>query len=245
MSNGLCFLGIPRERTHIPAFVDNRDRILASLVKSGRYCGYMEQESHRVDMNRDEIAIQFLAHQREPEWLLMLDSDMEHPNDIAERLIRWGKPLIGGLYFYRHDRFQPEVFMWGGYRPDAWGRQVWKWDFCEAEVYDFLKCAGLGAHDGPITIDGADDTALLECDAVGAGTMLIHRRVFEQVKPPWFQYNPSFTSEDLSFCKRAKEEAGIQVYCDMSTISGHYRYVPVSAAHFMAVYEANNNGNRG
>lgn len=234
--NGLVLLAEPRERIYIPQYIDSRDLVIRALQNSGRYCGHMACESHRVDLNRDALVNQFLKHPRAPEWFLMLDTDMDHPHGIAERLIAHDKPLIGGLYFYRHDRFQPQAFRFVGPELDTYGRMIHKWHAMDDEIYAWLVANGIPRQDGAMTIDGTDDP-LIECDAIGGGTMLIHRSILEPMKPPWFEYPHGWSSEDMEFCKRVGEEQEIKPYVDRSTISGHFRYVACSVAHFMVVHE--------
>jgi len=235
--NGKVYVGIPRERIYMTQFVDNRDMILARLHHKGLDCGYWQQEGHRVDRNRDMICKQFLKHADKPEWLLMLDSDMEHPEDIAERLMRWKKPIVGGLYFHRGPTHDPFCFRAAPNEKDEWGRDGRVWAPLRDEVYDFLIGAGLPMRDGAVVVNGVDDHALLECDAVATGAMLLHRSVIEVIQPPWFEYQTGGNSEDLTFCARAKEEYGYSIYCDLSTISGHFHWVPMGQVQFRMNYE--------
>lgn len=75
-------------------------------------------------------------------------------------------------------------------------------------------------------LDGNDITArlpesgLVPIHAAGTGGMLIHRRVLEKMEEPYFRtYGKQ--NEDLEFCKRVREEAGEQIYCDPSIKLGH------------------------
>lgn len=235
--NGKVYVGIPRERIYLTQFVDNRDAILARIHEMGLDCGYWQQEGHRVDRNRDGICKQFLNHKDKPEWLLMIDTDMEHPVDLAERLVRWKKPIVGGLYFHRGKTHDPFVFLNAPESPDEYERIGRQWAPMRDEVYDFLIRAGIPMRDGSVVVDGVDSHALLECDAVATGAFLLHRSVIEAIKPPWFEYIAGGNSEDLIFCAKAKEEYGFPVYCDLSTISGHYHWVAMGQAQFRMNYE--------
>lgn len=138
-TDGKVYIGIPRERLYIPAFVDNRDQILTELNKVGQTCGYFQADGHRVDRNRDRIVEAFLDHPDKPEWLQMLDSDMDHPRDTPIRLAKWGKPIIGGLYFSRNTHHDPFVFKEVEPREDKYGRKVKMWAPMREEVFDFLN----------------------------------------------------------------------------------------------------------
>jgi len=235
--NGMIYVGIPRERVYIPAFVDNRDSILFHLQQKERGAGYFQAEGHRVDRNRDRITNQFLDLKDKPEWLGLLDSDMEHAPSCLERLTAWGKPIVGGLYFHRGDVHDPFVFNRAEKQQDKYGRMTKRWRPLRDEVYDFITHHGVPMNDGPVTIDDWSYSPLLECDAVATGVMVIHRSVLEFMPKPVWEYRAYGHSEDLIFCHEAKE-AGVPVYADLSTISGHYNWVPMGQAQFRTLFEA-------
>lgn len=73
---------------------------------------------------------------------------------------------------------------------------------------------------------------LIEVDGVGAGCLLIHRKVFEKVKKPYFEFiydevGMVKISEDLNFCKKA-QEAGFKVWVDKRMVTSHYKTVNLS-----------------
>lgn len=73
--------------------------------------------------------------------------------------------------------------------------------------------------------------ALIEADLVGAGALLIHRRVLERMPSPWFEWEldkkdwpPHLgdrLSEDFSFCRRAKRDFGFRIHVDTSIQCEH------------------------
>lgn len=235
--HGKIHLGIPRERVLIPAFVDNRDMILYNLAHLNRDAGYFQAEGHRVDRNRDRIVLEFLEHKDKPEWLLMLDSDMDHPPDIPVRLTRWNKPVVGGLYFHRGESHDPFVFREAPRKKDQYGRSILKWAPLRDEVWDFLEKNQVPLKDGSITIDQPLSEPLIECDAVATGALLIHRSVLEFMPKPIFEYRKHSISEDLMFCYEAKR-LGIPIYADLSCISGHYNWVAMGQTQFRMLYKA-------
>lgn len=237
--NGKILIGIPRERIYIPAFVDNRDGILTALAHAKRGSQYYQHEGHRVDNNRDSICKYFLEAHGEPEWLLMLDSDMEHPLDIGIRLSAWEKPIVGGLYFHRGHSHDPFMFSKGDVSvgSDLFGRARQNWLPMRDEVYSFLQEARIPHRDGAVVVGDPGTVGLIECDAVATGAMLIHRSVLEHMEPPWFEYRPGGNSEDLVFCMEAKDDYGIPIHCDMSTISGHFAWQPMGFVQFKTMYE--------
>lgn len=235
--HGKVHIGIPRERIYIPAFVDNRDTILYNLEKEGRGSGYFQAEGHRVDRNRDKIVEQFLEHPNKPEWLLMLDSDMEHPGDIPMRLTRWNKPIVGGLYFHRGQTHDPFVFREAPPQMDKYGRTVLKWAPLRDEVFDFLESNRIPLRDGALAVNDTAESPLMECDAVATGAIVIHRSVLELMEKPIFEYREHSISEDLMFCHEAKNKYGIPIYADLSCISGHFNWVPMGQTQFRVLYK--------
>ena len=236
---GQIYLGIPRERIYIPKFVDNRDSILANIHGAGRgKAGYFQAEGHRVDRNRDRICFEFMRHKMKPEWLLMIDTDMEHPVEIGIRLTAWGKPIVGGLYFHRGDSHDPFAFKKSifGLGSDIFGRERQQWLPMRDEVYEFLQENRVPLHDGSVIIGDPATIGLTDCDAVATGAMLIHRSVLEHMDRPWFEYRAGGHSEDLIFCDEAKFDYGIPILCDFSTMSGHYAWQPMGQAQFQTMY---------
>ena len=235
--NGKILIGIPRERLYIPLFVDGRDKILMTLQKAGRAIGYYQHEGSRVDRNRDEIVDHFLEHPEKPEWLQFLDSDMDHPSDISLRLSKWGKPIVGGLYFHRGKEHMPFAFKESKDDLDKYGRMVKWWTPMRDEVYQFLQENRVPYGDGAINVDEPLDSPLVEVDAVATGMLLIHRSVLEIMDKPIFEFIGQGTGEDMMFCWKAKHEHGIPIYCDFSTIGGHYIFSPQGQTQFRQVYE--------
>ena len=234
--NGKIFVGIPRERFYLTQFVDNRDSLLAELSRRKRAGGYFQAESHRVDRNRDRIVEEFLTAKGKPEWLMMIDTDMEHPIDAGIRLTSYGKPIVGALYFSRGPtQHTPFMFKELQGKTDKWGRPALSWAPMEKEVYDFLQNNNVPMRDGGLVINNPIGEPLIECDAVATGCIVIHRSVIEDMPQPIFEYRVHGNSEDLVFCKEAKER-GWSIYCDMSTICGHFHWVPMGQAQFRMNY---------
>jgi 2-polyprenyl-3-methyl-5-hydroxy-6-metoxy-1,4-benzoquinol methylase len=239
-SDGKIYVGIPRERIYIPAFVDNRDSLLMYLQDSKRGVGYYQAEGHRVDRNRDKITKEFMELDDKPEWLVMIDTDMQHPRTAPERLVAHNQPIVGALYFHRGQTHDPFVFRKVDGYPDRWGREGRHWAPYRDEVYSFLMANGVPLKDAALVIDGAvgDIPALFPCDAVATGCMAVHRSVFETMERPWWEYRQGGNSEDLIFCDEAKFDYGIPIHADLSTICGHYNWVPMGHAQFRSLYEA-------
>lgn len=238
IETGKIYIGIPRERVLLNMFVDNRDALLMNLQESGRGHGYFQADGHRVDRNRDAIIKEYMALEETPPWLLMIDTDMEHPAKAPARLASWGKPVVGALYFHRGQMHDPFAFRFSGKAADRWGRQTNRWAPMRDQVYEFLKLHNIPMRDGSITINKTLSDPLVKCDAVATGCMLIHRSVLEIMEPPWFEYITGRNSEDLEFCLRIQTDHGVPIHADFSTICGHYHWVPMGQAQFRTLYEA-------
>lgn len=147
------------------------------------------------------------------EWLMFVDDDVCLPADAIPRLMSHGKDIVSGVYYRRALPIQPVMLK---YKPDG----------KEAEWITAWNPPGV----------------LIEVDLVGAGCLLIHRRVLERMPKPWFiwELEPEVTkyiragmgtpesdpvhSEDFSFCRNAKRLHGLKVFVDTSIICEHVGY---------------------
>jgi len=226
--NDYVFIGVCGERFDIPDFGESKDSVLLTAARHIKQLHITR--GHRVDRNRDKIVSAFLERADKPDWLLFLDSDMVFPKDIIYRLMSHRVPVVGGLYFHRTTH-APFVFMESHRSEDEWGRLIRKHEFMYGEVYDFLKRSGIPPRNQAAAVDGVSGR-LVQCDAIATGAMMIHRSVVAAMEPPWFEYVEHAESEDLSFCRKARE-AGFSVYADLGTICGHLHMVPEGYAQFM------------
>ena len=134
--------------------------------------------------------------------LLMLDSDHIHPEHIVPRLARWFRA------------YPEEVRVVGGL------------NFRRGAPYD--PCAFVDPGDGAFRRMAQWSPGAIEVDALGSGSIMIHRSVFEQLphvsKNPWFGYDytnvEDWPGTDMWFSRRCRE-AGIALWCDTTTTSPH------------------------
>lgn len=150
----------------------------------------------RTDLNRNEFAKTLV--QSDFTHVLMLDTDHLHAPDIVEQHAKW---LIDN----------PEKLVIGGLH------------FRRGEPFD--PCIFLKSKDGKLYAPVEWPKGLIKVDAIGHGSILISRKVFEQIKPPWWAYTYDvnswkFPSEDLYFSHLC-EQAGIALWADTTITSPH------------------------
>lgn len=154
----------------------------------------------RLEYTRNDIARHQFAEfllQTDCNYLLMLDSDHTHPPDIMQRLGRW---------FLAY----PEVQVVGGL------------NYRRGEPYD--PCAFVDPGDGHYRRMAEWGVGAIEVDALGTGSMMIRRDVFERMEKPYFRYDYSnwqgWPGTDMYFSERCRE-LGITLWCDTTTTSPH------------------------
>jgi hypothetical protein len=98
----------------------------------------------------------------------------------------------------------------------------------------------------PSFITNFQPGSLIEADMVGAGCLLIHRRVLERVPPPKFEWTIDYDgvlteknypeserrSEDFSFCSKCRR-LGFKIVVDTSVLCTH---VGISRSEYPSVY---------
>jgi len=76
-------------------------------------------------------------------------------------------------------------------------------------------------EDGVTVPAGWRPGEMRECDATGAGCVLIANEVLDAMGPPWWVCEDDLVGEDIHFFKRA-HDAGYQLVVDTSLVCGHY-----------------------
>lgn len=175
----------------------------------------------QITKTRNRIVRTFLDLEAQPDWLLMIDADMEFAPDLAEALVAAAhpveRPIVGGLCFaYMRDnprKFWPTLYAW---------------------VPGTERLRRLTQYPA--------DT-LVPVAATGAACLLVHRTVFEEMARrwpppwPWFAETPFYErdedgqpiletgdaySEDITFCLRA-QAAGFPVFVHTAIRVGHVK----------------------
>jgi len=189
-------------------------KVAFSLWKEPGDIFIFEGNKPAVDISRNIIASSALKEHAE--WCFFLDDDVIAPPNTIQKLRSYNLPIISGLYWRRHpDGIWPEVF-----KKDASG------------IPKPMKNEDLRKLQNQV----------IQCDAVGAGMLMIHKSVLEKMAPTvpkWNITNPDTDeelvvyeffklimkdnvslSEDVVFCSRAKG-LGFKIYCDISLMAGH------------------------
>lgn len=148
-----------------------------------------------IDRMRNEAAK--LAMEGEFDYLMFIDDDvLIHPT--AFNLLRsHDKDITAGVTHIRGYPFMPMIF---NFTDEEYKKNSYVKDYKEK----------------------ADpDTGLLRCDAVGFSCCLIKVSLLKKINPPFFitSYNQT---EDVFFCKRAKEQVpDVSIYVDINVKTAH------------------------
>ena len=160
----------------------------------------------RTDLARNTAAMKLLGS--DFTHLVMLDIDHKHPIDIISRLARW----------FLMDKYIPE----NGIRKNI--QVVGGLNFRRSSPHD--PCCHLFGKDGNIYAPAAWTDGLLKVDAIGTGSIMIAKEVFEIIPPPWFYnvydrtWENVFPGEDMGFSRNCNKY-GIGMYVDTTTTSEH------------------------
>ena len=143
------------------------------------------------------------AIKAEADFVLWLDSDMEFPPDLLERLMRTlnekeEADIVTGLYFRRVQPYTPVLF-------------------------ERIQLAGIGANWREF--DELPEEPVFEVEGCGFGAVLMPTDVLMSVvakhgDPFW---PIAHLGEDLAFCIRARE-LGYRIFCDQTIRLGHVGY---------------------
>lgn len=156
--------------------------------------------------------------------ILWLDSDMEFPGDLMQRLaadLDEGRDFVSGLYFRRRAPLAPVVYKQVDYRQSPEGALT-----PQAVPYD----------------DYPKDS-IIEVAGVGFGCCMMTTKVVEDMMKQFgLPFSPILGfGEDLSFCLRLTK-MGIKMYCDTSIKCNHIGFYEYGESDYIA-QEAAKNGN--
>ena len=225
------YVGVSKARYELSAWSEMRHVIAESLGRAGVLGGGFEITGPRIEWNSNKLVKRFL--ETDGTHLLFIETDVKIPPEAPLQLLNFNKDIVGALLFFRESYF-PHMFKFRGIEKNEWGHDIEAFTpMCDV-VYDFLLKHNIPLVDDSFFIEGKQ--GLVECDSVSPGCMLIKRRVFERMPPPWFVPSESY-AQDVEFCRYA-QRTGFKVFCDMGIICGHYNEVPIGQAQFRLQYEA-------
>jgi len=206
----------------IPIMGDMGDEIFYSFLSLKKPIG---SKLTKVKYGATDKAKNKIISLMEKEWLFFMDSDQTFHPESLERLLSWNLPIVSGLYFSSAGKPIPHCYE----RVKKKGLYMAK----TKEVHDYLVAHKDKFTTGnPIEILPAEQSDLIECDGVGAGCLLVHRSVFEKVKPPYFKLL-NYVGEDFYFCRKV-QEAGFKIFTDPGVLCGHKHRELIGYRHFLS-----------
>ena len=147
-----------------------------------------------IDRMRNEAAK--IALEAEADYLMFIDDDvLVHPQAF-DMLQRWDKDIIAGVTHIRGYPFHPMIF---NFTDEDYKKNSYVDDYA-------VK---------------AQPNGLLKCDAVGFSCVLMKVSLLKKVIPPFFITAHNQT-EDVFFCKRAKEQVpDLEIWVDTNCKTAH------------------------
>lgn len=209
----------------IPIKGDMGDEIFYSFLSLKKPKG---SKLTKVTYMATDVARNRIVDSLEKEWLFFMDADQTFHPESLERLLSWNLPIVSGLYFSSAGKPVPHCYKYA-FR-GARGRHTYIAK--TKEVYAYLIKHKANFEDNPVALLPAIKEDLIECDGVGAGCLLIQRKVFEAIKPPYFQFK-NYTGEDFYFCRKVKK-AGFKIFLDPGILCGHKHRELIGYRHFLS-----------
>lgn len=146
------------------------------------------------------------------DYILMIDSDMMLPKDtIIKYLETLENPehkcdIVSGLIFKRSFPFQPCIYL-------------------KARVIEQEDKSYKPHLEGIIKWT---ENSIIPIEACGMAACMIRTSILKDIKKPWFYPFPSM-GEDITFCIKARQEAGAKIYCDTRIDVGHLSVSPITS----------------
>lgn len=195
MSEGGVLIGFPCERT---VMVQAMDGMASVIYRAALHNWDIFNFGYRfTDVARNQMAEKLL--ESDNTWLCMLDSDHRHAPDVVEKLVACALA------------FPDQVDIVSGL------------NFRRGTPYEPM--AYRYSDDGRLVPLYRWGEGLIEVDAVATCAVLIHRRVFEALTPPWFWFSyredGRWQGEDINFFRRLKRETKFRVWVHPQITSPH------------------------
>jgi len=181
------------------------------LIGQGYVTEIMTTRGFMADTARNAAAWNMLTKTR-AEYLLFMDADNVLPEDVIPRLMAHKKDVVCGVYPLKERPFLPVMYEWYKRPEENRGKALYH------NIMEYKR------------------GSLMKVAACGTGCMMIHRRVLEAIRPPWFSFTEGGT-EDMYFCRQL-EKHGVEVWVDTSVECGHLRGVVVTMDDYAAQLKA-------
>lgn len=166
------------------------------MNKDGQECEFALCNPRRMSIDRMRNEAAKIALEGDFDYLLFVDDDVLLPFDFFTRLQSRDKDIVAGVTHIRGYPFYPMIF-----------------NFTDPEYKNNSYVENYKER--------ADTSGLLKCDAVGFSCCLIKTSLLRRVLPPFFITSANQT-EDVFFCKRAKEQIpDFEVFVDTNILTGH------------------------
>lgn len=160
------------------------------------------------------------------EWLFFVDADTVPPEDAIDRLTSHHKQFVSGIVS------NLKAGSDGILRPTPC---VYRKPRTKKEK---KECEGMKAYYPVIDFK---DGKLKQIAAAGLACAMIHRSVFDKIKPPYFEEHypdPKSkieTGEDIRFSQKL-EAAGIKMYVDPKVMGAHWKEVKIDQPYSFEVH---------
>lgn len=137
------------------------------------------------------------------DYMLMIDNDMLLPPEYIKKMFENLQKhpeidILAPLAFMRNSPHYPVIFK------------------C-TEGYDGNR--GVAYYVNEVVKNYPKDQ-LIECDAVGFGSVLINMRILKKMEPPYFM-STTGSGEDIWFCNQARKYANARIFVDTRIKLGH------------------------
>lgn len=194
----------------------NADKVVPFIAHLGqRGAHFLWHPYARTDIVRNHAVLAMLNAEQQFTHILFLDSDHNHYPNVVERLARWvaWDPTVEVVSGINFQRVPP-----------------------------FKTCWYMANDEGKLVIPTEWPHGLVEAAAVGGGSLLVSRKVFEKIPPVWFQYfyddalGDIYPGEDIYFSMLCREN-GVKMWVDTTTCSPHYSVMEVTEELFRGWYD--------
>lgn len=187
----------------------------------------------KVSNRPADVARNQIITELEKDWLFFMDADQSFASETLLKLLSWDLPIVSGLYFKSPGAPYPHCYQYAYKGNEAEQKDAHFYAPIIQPIVQFLMKHKDKLNGGEAVILPSTQEDLIECDGIGAGCILVHRRVLDAIESPWFQYNKgTFIGEDFYFCRKV-QAAGFKIFVDPGVICGHKAKGLIGPEHFL------------